>query len=102
MSANPFYSTPFWKGLRRAALRRDGHHCTVPGCVAGASIVDHIITRPRGVPFPCAEDTLSNLRSLCKTHDAQIKEDAAGRRKRNGRPVLRGCDADGWPLGLSD
>ena len=95
--ANPFYSSPFWKRLRRAALRRDNGRCTVSGCIALATTVDHIATRPRGLTVPCAADRLDNLRSLCATHDCQVKEDASGRRRRGGRPVLKGCDADGWP-----
>ena len=99
MSGNPYYSSPHWRRLRRAALKRDGGRCTVPGCFAPAPIVDHIVTRPRGVTVPCPEDRLDNLRSLCTTHDAQIKERRDGQRGRGGRPVLRGCDADGWHLG---
>ena len=45
---------------------------------------------------------LDNLRSLCATHDAQVKEHKHGpdgvRRGRGGRPIVRGCDRDGWPL----
>ena len=98
MSGNPYYSSPHWRRLRRAALARDGYRCTVPDCFARATYVDHRITRPRSVE-PTAADGLDNLRSLCTTHDAQIKEDSSGRRRRGGRPVLRGCDVDGWPLG---
>ena len=99
MSGNPYYSSPHWRRRRRAALKRDGYRYTVRGCFARATHVDHIVTRPRGITVPCPEDRLDNLRSLCTTHDAQIKEDSSGRRRRGGRPVLRGCDVDGWPLG---
>ena len=99
MSGNPYYSSRHWRRLRQAALKRDGGRCTVPGCFAPAPIVDHIVTRPRGVTVPCPEDRLANLRSLCTTHDAQIKERRDGRRGRGGRPVVKGCDVDGWPLG---
>lgn len=98
MSGNPFYWSALWRRLRRAALKRDGAHCPISGCIAPATIVDHIVARPRGLTVPCSADRLDNLRSLCATHDTQIKEDAAGRRRRGGRPVLRGCDVDGWPL----
>jgi hypothetical protein len=47
------------------ALKRDAGRCTIPGCFAPAPIVDHIVTRPRGVTRPCSEDRLDNLRSLC-------------------------------------
>jgi hypothetical protein len=94
-----YYSTAHWRALRQAALRRDGGNCVVPRCTARATIVDHIITRPP-VGWPTAADRLDNLRSLCATHDAQIKEQRGGQRGRGGRPVLRGCDIDGWPLAL--
>jgi 5-methylcytosine-specific restriction endonuclease McrA len=93
-----YYATAHWKALRRAALKRDGYCCTVVGCDRRAVIVDHIATRPR-VAVPTAPDRLDNLRSLCATHDAQIKEHRNGQRGRGGRPVLKGCDIDGWPLG---
>jgi hypothetical protein len=41
---------------------------------------------------------LENLRSLCETHDKQIKETPSGARRRDGRAVIKGCDADGWPF----
>ena len=44
MSGNPYYSSPPpWRRLRRAALKRNGGRCTVPGCFAPAPIVDHIV-----------------------------------------------------------
>lgn len=101
MATHGYYSTPHWKALRRAALERDGYRCTVPGCGRRAPIVDHIETRPR-VPYPTPEDRLDNLRSLCTTHDAQIKEHKGGpdgvKRGHGGRPFVKGCDRDGWPL----
>jgi hypothetical protein len=61
-------------------------------------IVDHVETRPPQ-PGPTPTDGLDNLRSLCAHHDAQIKEHRNGQRGRGGRPVVKGCDVDGWPLG---
>jgi hypothetical protein len=58
--------------------------------------VDHIETRPRS-DGPTAADRLDNLRTLCRRHDAQIKEREGGTRRRNGVPVM-GCDVDGRPL----
>ena len=99
MSGNPYYSSPHWRQLRRAALQRDRYRCTVSGCPAPATHVDHIVTRPRFAAGPTPLDRLDNLRSLCAEHDAQIKErPGSTRRGRGGRPVLRGCDAEGWPL----
>jgi hypothetical protein len=73
------------------AARRPGRH-------SRATHVDHIVTRSRCVE-PTPFDRLDNLRSLCASHDAQIKERRNGQRGRNGRPVVKGCDVDGWPLG---
>jgi len=63
----------------------------VPGCPARAPHVAHAITCPRQNE-PSPEDRLDNLRSLCAVFDAQIKE------HKSGRPVVKGCDIDGWPL----
>jgi len=84
--------------LRKAALRRDRYCCTVAGCGRRATHVDHIDTRPRS-DEPTPFDRLDNLRSLCAVHDAQIKERSDGQRGRDGRPIVRGCDVNGWPLG---
>src|SRR5258707_7037017 len=97
MASHGYYSTKPWRALRAAALQRDRWCCTVSGCGRQATIVDHIATRPRQAE-PSSADRLENLRSLCATHDAQIKEQPDGPRRRGGRPILRGCDADGWPL----
>jgi 5-methylcytosine-specific restriction endonuclease McrA len=88
-----YYRTPEWRRLRQAALDRDLHTCTVPGCGDRAVVVDHIVSRTRG-----GADVLENLRSLCREHDNQIKEDAAGVRRRGGLTVVRGCGVDGTPL----
>ena len=97
MATHGYYWTRHWRELRAAALARDHWRCTVTGCHQPARVVDHIKTRPRQTA-PSAEDRLDNLRSLCATHDAQIKEQRHGGRRRGGRPVVRGCDVDGWPL----
>jgi 5-methylcytosine-specific restriction endonuclease McrA len=101
MAKHGYYWTPHWKALRRAALKRDGYCCTVSHCYARATVVDHIVTRPRQ-DEPSAEDRLDNLRSLYASHDAQIKEHKRGpngvMRGRGGVPIVKGCDADGWPV----
>jgi hypothetical protein len=94
MATHGYYSTPHWKALRVAALKRDRWQCVVAGCKRQARIVDHIQTRPRS-PDPTPADRLDNLRSLCATHDAQMKEHKGGAR---GGPRLIGVDDDGWPL----
>jgi hypothetical protein len=97
LASHGYYLTSHWKALRKTALRRDGYRCTVAGCGRRATHVDHIDTRPRCVE-PTPFDRLDNLRSLCSTHDAQIKEHRGRGRGRGGRPVVKGCDVDGWPF----
>jgi 5-methylcytosine-specific restriction endonuclease McrA len=94
MATHGYYSTPHWKELRRQALRRDRWQCTIAGCRRQATIVDHIQTRPRqDAPSPL--DRLDNLRSLCASCDAQMKEHGGHRR---AAPRLKGVDTEGWPL----
>ena len=95
-SAVAFYQSAFWRRLRKSCLVRDGWRCVVPGCDARATHADHIITRPPA-PTPTAADVLTNLRSLCARHDAQVKEQN-GKRKNGGAFTVRGADADGWPI----
>ncbi len=90
--ADSFYRTPARRRLRAARLRIDRHTCTVPGCGNCASCVDHIISRRAG-----GADTLMNLRSLCRQHDNQAKEDAHGKRRTGGRFFVTECNADGSP-----
>src|ERR1700730_10893258 len=97
MATHGYYSTKHWRALRTQALKRDRWQCTIAGCKRQATVVDHIQTRPRQ-DEPSPADRLDNLRSLCATHDAQIKEQRHGGRRRGGRPVVKGCDVDGWPL----
>ncbi len=96
MARNTYYKTAHWQKLRAEAIARDGGRCTVPGCPARGTHVDHIKTRPN-VGHPTDKDVLPNLRTLCASHDAQRKEDARGNRKGPGTFVVRGCDADGFP-----
>ena len=95
MAQHGYYWSAHWRALRKAALERDGYRCTVEGCGRRANYVDHILTRPR-VNEPTPEDRLDNLRSLCSSHDAQIKEHKSGR-GRNGVAIVKGCNAAGWP-----
>lgn len=91
--SDPYYRTREWRELRSAALARDHYTCVVPGCGARATHVDHVKRRRNG-----GADALFNLRSLCATHDNQVKEDTRGNRRGQGRFRLFGCGADGWPL----
>ena len=96
MATHGYYSTKHWRDLRAQALKRDRWRCTIGGCRRGATIVDHIETRPRS-DEPTSADRLENLRSLCATHDAEMKERRSGR----GKPRTKAVDAQGWPIGGS-
>ena len=102
MAANPFYSSPFWRALKAAALKRDGYRCVVQGCEATSRTsrlsVDHEEPRPRGVTSPTPLDVLSNLRTLCKAHDNGVMQQSDGQRRNGGQFVVKGCDAAGRPL----
>jgi 5-methylcytosine-specific restriction endonuclease McrA len=74
--ADAYYSTPSWRDLRAACLRRDNYTCVVEGCGNAGVVADHIVTRSAG-----GSDTLSNLRSLCRTCDNQARERSDGTRK---------------------
>lgn len=77
-SADPFYLSDEWKGIRAKRLAMDGGSCVM--CGSRASVVDHITRRRDGGP-----DDISNLRSLCRACDARLKEDWAGRRPESPR-----------------
>jgi hypothetical protein len=94
---NPYYRSTHWRELRAARLSLDRNRCAVNGCGARAVVVDHVETRPASLPIPCGADRLDNLRSLCLSHDAQVKE-FRGKRKQGGAFRLKGCDANGWPI----
>jgi 5-methylcytosine-specific restriction endonuclease McrA len=96
--SSPYYATKHWLELRQRCLVRDRYTCTVPGCGHIGRIADHIETRD-DVPYPTALDVLENLRTLCKQHDAQVKERGLQRiRKQSGRFIIRGCSVDGSSL----
>lgn len=78
--ADPFYHSTDWKTLRAECFKRDGYRCTVPGCDKRAVYADHVLSRKAG-----GKDELGNLRSLCASHDARVKEDHTGQRRNGGR-----------------
>lgn len=92
-AVDPFYRSKGWRVARAQRLRLDRHTCTAPGCTSKAVVVDHHNpARPRSLE-------MADLRSLCRSHDNQIKEGRAGERKRGGKLMPIGCDVDGWPAG---
>lgn len=93
---DPYYLTKAWRRLREARLQVDGHVCVVRGCGQPACVVDHIVSRKAG-----GADTLTNLRSLCREHDQQVKERPGGKRASKGKLTVRGYHADGSPRDLS-
>jgi len=91
MPADPFYNSPYWKQIRSVILERDDYRCAVPGCLEPASVVDHIKARRDG-----GDENLKNLRSLCRTHDIQVRQNVSGFRNRQGQlPSV--CDTKGMP-----
>ncbi len=94
MPNDPYYRTSAWLALRRQCLTRDRYRCVV--CGHPAVVVDRIVSRREG-----GRDVLSNLRSLCRAHDNQTKEDARGTRRSGGRLKIFGCDEEGNPLDLN-
>lgn len=99
MPGNPYYQTAEWRTLRLARLRMDAFGCTVAGCTKRARFVDHIKARPASCPTTCKADRLDNLRSLCASHDSQIKELRRGEPGRRGGAFrVKGCDDEGWPF----
>ena len=78
--ADAYYHSTDWKTLRQAVFRRDGYACSVPGCERPVFTADHIVSRRAG-----GKDEMSNLRSLCATHDNQVKEGPDGTRRSGGR-----------------
>lgn len=83
--SDPFYTSPQWRALRAAVLKRDGFRCSVTGCTTRASVADHI--KPRAIG---GADDPHNLRSLCERHH--------NTRRRGGKRGAAGTDAQGWPL----
>jgi len=94
-----FYNSPQWLTLRRACLKRDHYRCVVCNISVagkGQARVDHI--KPRKQSPELALD-LANLRTLCPLHDNQSHREKGARSPiRDERFVVRGCDAEGWPL----
>lgn len=92
--SSQFYRSKAWRdGPRAFVLRRDGYRCAVPGCRARANYVDHVISREDG-----GSDHPLNLRSLCPSHDAQVKERRKGSAKRGRDGEFKSvCDRNGMP-----
>lgn len=61
-----------WARLRAAVLMRDKHRCTVAGCTAHATHVDHVTPHHQG-----GDDALDNLASMCAEHH-QAKSSSEG------------------------
>jgi hypothetical protein len=97
MARNRYYQSSHWRALKRATHERDGWKCVVPGCGSSVQLVcDHIVNRPN-VDQPTRLDVITNTRTLCGLHDRQLKEKRNGERRREGKPIVSGCDVDGNP-----
>lgn len=96
---DPIYTDPRYYRWRAAVLKRDGYRCQVCGCdVSGkgkARAHHRTPIKAGGSPFD-----VSNGVTLCNEHHEQAHRDrsAGGAAGTPGLMVVRGCDADGWPL----
>ncbi len=81
--------------IRRAVIRRDGGHCTVPGCRSVWIDVHHLTFRSEQ-----GDNDMGNLTSQCSAHHARIH---AGLLIAEGRaPDIRFRHADGTEYATDD
>ena len=92
-----YYRSKHWRTLQAACVALYGGRCAVQGCTEPGVVADHIQTRPN-TPYANERDVLENLRLLCRSHDAQVKERSGGHRRRDGKFTVKGCDAEGRSL----
>lgn len=95
MPGDSFYASRLWRKARAAFLLANPV-CCVPGCGARATDVDHVRTiRSGGDRFDPR-----NQVAYCRSHHGQktARRDRPSYRSDNGRLVVKGCDASGWPL----
>jgi 5-methylcytosine-specific restriction enzyme A len=87
-----WYTTPAWRNLRRAQLKREPlcAMCAAIGKRTPATIADHKIPHRGNEALFFSP---ANLASLCKLHHDTTK----ARAERRGRPQVA-VGADGWPL----
>ena len=97
MPGDKFYKLAVWRKIRQKVLHRDGHRCVIRDCENVATIVDHIWARPKGEAGLTSWDRMENLRSLCSSCDAKLKE-RGGRRHNDGKLVLKQHSEAGLPL----
>lgn len=106
MPGDAFYRSAAWRALRQRVLARDGRRCVICGSdvsAPGAATVDHV--KPRSTHPHLALDP-ANLRTLCVSRakggngcdNQSHREKATGAMSRDERFVIRGADADGWPI----
>ena len=95
MPGNPFYRSQAWRKARAAFLATHPI-CSVPGCDARATDVDHVQTIRSG------GDALdpAGFRAYCHQHHSQktARRDRGAYRRSDKPVVAHGCTADGVPL----
>lgn len=94
MPDNPFYKSPDWRRLR-AAFLRSRPVCSVPGCGAKATHVDHRQSiRAGGAALDPA-----NLVAYCASHhnSKTARQDRPTMARSDAPLKARGCTADGLP-----
>lgn len=96
---DPIYGDPRYYRWRALVLKRDGYRCTVCGADVrgrGKARAHHVTPlKAGGAPFDPANGV-----TLCNEHHEQAHRERArgGGGPNDARFVVRGCDADGWPL----
>jgi 5-methylcytosine-specific restriction endonuclease McrA len=85
-----YLRTAPWQRIREQKLKINPM-CETPGCRQRGVVVDHIRSRRDG-----GSNAMSNLRTLCLSCDAQIKEFPGGKRRNGGVARPKGCGLDGW------
>lgn len=79
-TVDPRYLTAEWQATRSRIFKRDHWTCVAVGCGRRAVVCDHLLSPANG-----GTDEDFNLRSLCRAHDAQVKEAPNGVRRNGGK-----------------
>lgn len=96
--AKSFYNSKEWAATRTYILKRDGYHCTEPGCPNTATEVHHIIElTPENIGNPAITMSETNLRSLCHECHQRITKQMKTCEQKGNVLVPIGFDANGYP-----
>lgn len=96
--AKAFYNSKEWASTRAYILKRDGYHCTEPGCPFPATEVHHIIELTQeNIGDPAITMGEDNLRSLCHECHQRITKQMKQCEQKGNVLVPIGFDDDGYP-----